>query len=911
MIVLASPRLPGIRIDIAPPPPAEVLPRMDIAVFVGFAATGPMHRPVAVESVAQFVAVFGPDAPLAWDAAKGERLYANLGPAVRGFFANGGRRCWVIRVARTAALEAVLQDGEPGRGIAIANRFALPGILSLAHDGTGLAPAIAQARSLGSWSDSLRVQAALAEASFELSNWALLSAQPPRFAFATRLGLQAGDLIVFGRRPEDALADAPVYARLDSVSPLADRTSGARRAEATICACFEAFGPTSSPPGPTLGEAEVSGVLARPFAARLDRSPDPAQANKARLTFEEPVPPGLVEGYWARWSAKGETVWLRIDDVETAPARSQPGMVNAMVAGAAWREAIVSLPPAAPARASVLTLDLRVVALAERAFRASGLGLTPAHGNSWWRKAGDDVFYAAQYGQPRAGAEPDVRFPLAALNSEVLLSSEERPDRPAAWIPLGVTPLYGAFLGPLPQTASALERDGLSHFGADLFLDPELAGLRANDVSGQADVIRYLSPSPRNLFGAHAALEIGTDGLFNEASLICLPDAAHVGWSRRIDLVPPLPRPAPLPPPPHWFTHRGPCAAAPPGAVAERPDFANFLDCDERALTAPALSGPAEPVRPGWFRLSWTGSEEGAEYQLQEARRSDFEDAPAIPLYQGYEQHHDVIATRPGFFYYRVRAILGEAASTFSNAVTVVVSDDEWVAVPPETFGEAGEGELLRLHRSVLRLAAATGEIFAVLGLPRHYRAANAAAYAARLRAEPEGSSAVTLEGFDFSERRVLSYGALYHPWVAGPTPAPPLTDAPVQAGEGARGVPARAPLQVAPPDGVVTGMFAARALLRGAWIAPANVPFSSVVALTPPIGAENILDASGGESERRRGRGARFSDARGGYAFGPARARMAADQCAPFADPAAPARVAAGCELCVRAQRGCPAARG
>src|SRR5215218_7086647 len=96
-------RLPGIEVDAAPPPPAEALPRMDVAVLVGFASAGPLHVPVAVESVTQFAAVFGPDAPLAWDAARGVRARAYLGPAVRAFFANGGRRCWVVRVARTRA----------------------------------------------------------------------------------------------------------------------------------------------------------------------------------------------------------------------------------------------------------------------------------------------------------------------------------------------------------------------------------------------------------------------------------------------------------------------------------------------------------------------------------------------------------------------------------------------------------------------------------------------------------------------------------------------------------------------------------------------------------------------------------------------------------------------------------------
>src|ERR1043165_6243508 len=93
-------RLPGFRFETQSPPLDEVLPRMDIAVFVGFAAAGPLQTPVAIESEAQFAALFGEDVSLAWDVARGEQVNGYLGPAVRLFFRNGGRRCWIIRVAK-------------------------------------------------------------------------------------------------------------------------------------------------------------------------------------------------------------------------------------------------------------------------------------------------------------------------------------------------------------------------------------------------------------------------------------------------------------------------------------------------------------------------------------------------------------------------------------------------------------------------------------------------------------------------------------------------------------------------------------------------------------------------------------------------------------------------------------------
>src|SRR5882757_9618071 len=136
MPALAQRRLAGFRFKVQPPPLPEKLPRMDIAVLVGFAAGGPLDVPVVIEDADRFLKLFGDDLPLAWDATRGRMVYANLGPAVRAFFRNGGRRCWVIRVA-----------GQPET-----NFFPLPGMLERDQDGE-LRPAFAHARSPGSWFD--------------------------------------------------------------------------------------------------------------------------------------------------------------------------------------------------------------------------------------------------------------------------------------------------------------------------------------------------------------------------------------------------------------------------------------------------------------------------------------------------------------------------------------------------------------------------------------------------------------------------------------------------------------------------------------------------------------------------------------------------------------------------------------
>lgn len=64
--------------------------RSDIAGFVGVTERGPLHAPVKVESWTQFCTRFG----------RSRRPYAHLPDAVRGFFANGGRTAWIVRIGQ-------------------------------------------------------------------------------------------------------------------------------------------------------------------------------------------------------------------------------------------------------------------------------------------------------------------------------------------------------------------------------------------------------------------------------------------------------------------------------------------------------------------------------------------------------------------------------------------------------------------------------------------------------------------------------------------------------------------------------------------------------------------------------------------------------------------------------------------
>jgi phage tail sheath protein FI len=90
---------PGVyyeRLDASPPAIAAI--RTDIAGFAGIAPRGPLHTPVPVQSWRQFQAYFGDFSGAGY-----------LAYAVRAFFENGGRRCWVVRVASEAAATAEVE----------------------------------------------------------------------------------------------------------------------------------------------------------------------------------------------------------------------------------------------------------------------------------------------------------------------------------------------------------------------------------------------------------------------------------------------------------------------------------------------------------------------------------------------------------------------------------------------------------------------------------------------------------------------------------------------------------------------------------------------------------------------------------------------------------------------------------
>jgi hypothetical protein len=275
-----------------------------------------------------------------------------------------------------------------------------------------------------------------------------------------------------------------------------------------------------------------------------------------------------------------------------------------------------------------------------------------------------------------------------------------------------------------------------------------------------------------------------------------------------------------------WSTTRG--ALLPPG---------QFEPCEEEILSAPRLLSVAAVSGESSFLLEWSAVPEATGYEVQE------DVAPALPSPTARETTGtQLYVPRRGArtVYFRVRALRGAIRGPWSNTRCVPgAPESQMQLVAPEAYED---DELLDVQLALMRLCAARGDLFALLSLPRHYRVEEAVAHQKALtwmpgEQDPPLRSAAHVPSLNPDERGAFSYAALYHPWIytqQAVTPAAAPTAAAVSAGMGRPVTTAAARLQ--PPEGAVCGTYAARALSRGAWIAPANVPLRRVVALAPSL---------------------------------------------------------------------------
>ncbi|MDX6406397.1 MAG: hypothetical protein QOH70_3852 [Blastocatellia bacterium] len=917
-------RLPGLSFEAQSPPLADALPRMDVAVFVGFASSGPIDQPVVIEDSAQFAAIFGEDAPLAWDTERGLMMRAYLGPTVRDFFRQGGSRCWIIRVARNAKY----------------NYFPIPALLELRPNGN-LFPAFARARSQGSWSDALLVGASLQSRPIEVTSASFAKHQ---FELSPNSpgDVQPGDLLRFELRDEGC----GLFGVVESVdafeqevsSPPPEETSSAKQrrvaqrravrvqsakpfwfkthwldglsrkrvspvrgvnADGSVGPLLNVFGWSLSNQGQgiTLWFASSSDVPrsganllvdhfdvqllvtvqaledGEPFIAdsplpetilvsgRVERLilPQPSQAlvfnhesesqvigvvgrprlegREIKLNCSLPLADAPAPGTAMRVEFGVRKLWLTVREVSSiADAGGSDPTGSVQIAGGGfWPIAgPPSLSPDTPVTAERLNFDLLVRKTADTPLRLSDLGFDKSHPRYWGAWPTDEQRYRTMktpaFMAGANGTQEGVRefFPLAESSNPSDLNSgkNDKLPSPVLYLPLAMPFMTGAFLGADEQQQSARQRDGLALVGvdgkvqatpySDLFLDPDLIDTTVENLLSQADYLRYQRPTPRDLLGIHAALDI------EEATIIAVPDAVHRGWKYEAQESVPPEISAALPHPERWrYLDCNPPPAQFP--LEKEPRRENFLDCDLRVLDPPAEFSRLDETPTGTITLVWKTVAGATRYVVEESRDPAWNGAEVI--YSGPQTRLVIYGRSAGNYFYRIRVETAAVTSDWSSGISVQGSNTQWQIEKRESYEAA---PLLAVHRALLRLCAARADLFAVLALPEHYREDDAITHAEVLRPAngslfrpPVRTQDAQVLPLSLGEDRATSYGALYHPWFV--TRRDDFLE----------------PWQLVPPDGAACGVMAQRALTRGAWIAPANELLRGVVALSPPLARE------------------------------------------------------------------------
>lgn len=839
-------RLPGFRFEAQTTMRENVLPRMDIAVFVGFASSGPIETPVVLESAEQFKTIFGEDLPLVWDKEKSETIYAYLAPTVRSFFKNGGKRCWIIRVARTVGV-----DGYK-RNRACANFFPLNGFVGFDFSNDDVFPALAEARSRGSWSDDLQIGTATLSRAVKL-----LQLTDKLRKKLVKIEISANERIEKGELIRLLYKNSALLLSVDEILPEKKSEFDPNEQKGRRKVSFISKHYLWIQNLPEIQNSKFGGNLLIEFWTKQHRfdSTDIYKTvhyqKRAKVTFLKTIKDSFGN--------KTNTVLLRFNDLS---AENTPNVGSLLMAKyqrkqlclkvktvnideseakekveilceAVYLRKNINRPPETPLTEK-LTFEFWVKKGDAKLQKLSDLGFNEGQPRFWGILPTDEeVFGFKEYATDEETSawtqNADAKyFPLSRNNRENL-----------TYYPIFPTVSPEEYLGAIPMFGTKLERDGLGKFDADLFLDEKLKDTNLYNLLTDAEFIRYVSENPRKLYGIHAVLApetiinksvegFGTNRKYSsvsleEATIISVPDAVHRGWFYEKDdteVLPPVPSPPPIRP--EWWTFECPDEAK-MKAISE-PLWENFLKCGIRVIAKPEnLRLKEENVSGGKFTLLWDCAETDpdTEFVLEESTDRKFQFSQMI--YRGKAEEFFVSQRDAGVYYYRVKAVIKKQFSDWSDGLAVKIdAADSWRS---RTAQEFKPKVLLAVQRALIRLAAARGDIFAVLDLPEHFDKKDAILYVAELKTT-KGFTAETsgVEPFSNDELKALSYAAVYHPWI-------------LSREDGAEKV------QINPPSGSVCGVMAQRSLRRGAWIAPANEPLSGVLGLTQTFERDDFYD--------------------------------------------------------------------
>ncbi|MEO0536693.1 MAG: hypothetical protein AAF215_22795 [Cyanobacteria bacterium P01_A01_bin.123] len=505
-------RFPGMAFRVETPTTVD-LPRMDVAAFVGFAQRGPVQVPVVVESYPDFVNIFGGFYRLAWDSEAGLWQTACLAPAVKAFFAQGGRRCWIVRVANPVATTTI---------------FPLAGLLQTMPNGRYDA-VVAQARCPGSWADRLitRVEPLVKALGFEPlivgpgDNPELTLVNLPQ-----NQSLQPGDILQldFSDRRHRAYTTLP---------PTIGAIAGTVTVPPDVLHWFHRLSVTQLPLTGTVHLVSATSETGPTFTtATLKGAPDEDDTvvEQALLRLTDPL--AIQAGAWLRLETANQTLWLLVDEVALG---QELDIASVWAVGADLATGPLTLE-----RLQQIQLALTVQSTdeAEDNSRFTLLNLAGAapHPRFIGYLPTDPALLAPRFG-PR---DVTRRHPAATLWQEVTT-----PRFPLAMaletgttiLPLGLDRMTAARSPQIPP-GDPLVRDGLvptmdddlgaltgSHwaiFLPELFLDSYLRYTGQRSLLNEASDRLYLQG--QSLIGIHSLITL------EEISLVALPDVAHPGW---------------------------------------------------------------------------------------------------------------------------------------------------------------------------------------------------------------------------------------------------------------------------------------------------------------------------------------------------------------------------------------------
>ncbi|HEX3184329.1 MAG TPA: hypothetical protein VHQ94_06020 [Pyrinomonadaceae bacterium] len=606
MVSASNIRLPGVYFLPPPHVAGAGLPPLDVAAFVGFAERGPLDTPVPIRDLETYRAVFGGEFVVAREAG-GATINGALPGAVANFFANGGRRCYVVRVCGKQAS---------------ATRFRMPGIVALNSGGASQSRLVSvSASSAGAWSQQIRIGTRLRTTPLPVSAFSVTSSRELSWSTGSAPeAIQTGDVLrlTFDDESQWLFPVSSVETSVDA--------SPAEAVRLLANFTWEAVRPELLSPPPLVTQVQrVTATDVTSLDINGSLAVGPAEAAIAGERETEFVMFGTDAGA----ISAGDILNLALSDGSeclfavsgTSTNSSSPAARVVTSNTRLLRLDSAALAPSSPAslrRVERLRFDLllrqgkrRLPTLFELSFNAGP--------NRW---AGDNPRLARL--AELAGAQPTRFWGEVALfeSSSLAHSSTADPDGNQAargarffqllktgdrieeardgdvdvialagvlapveasdtiYLPLGMQSILTEddVVGPARDDVGS---DDLDSFTSDIFVDPFLVP-RVDQQSLSGDALikeafdRYYVQDKR-LRGIHSLMFI------DEVALIATPEAVHRGWQPQETQAPVLSPPITSPP-----------ISSPPLLS----DQAEFHDCEPPAVPPVLVVEPPKPTEP-------------------------------------------------------------------------------------------------------------------------------------------------------------------------------------------------------------------------------------------------------------------------------------------------------------------------